>query len=54
MLAAEKNAVDVAKLLIASGADVNAKNRNGRTALMWAVEKKNSDLVEALKAAGAR
>ena len=41
------------KSLIAAGADVNAKNNNGETALMWASYKGHAEVVEALLAARA-
>jgi len=42
------------KLLLAKGADVNAKNNKGETALSIAREKSFSDIVKLLKGAGAR
>ena len=58
MWAAEKNATDAAKLPIDAGADVNAKDYNGKTALIFAEERnaKENDsdgMIQLLKAAGA-
>src|SRR5687768_2359500 len=36
MLAAVKGDVDQVRSLLAQGADINAKDKNGMTALMWA------------------
>ncbi|MBO5997637.1 MAG: hypothetical protein J6P93_03845 [Alphaproteobacteria bacterium] len=44
----------VAKELIASGADVNAEDNHGNTALRWAKAKGNDGVVTVLIAAGAR
>jgi ankyrin repeat protein/tRNA A-37 threonylcarbamoyl transferase component Bud32 len=44
---------DVVKLLLDKGADVNAKDREGRTALMWAASSGNVDIVKILLDAGA-
>ena len=55
MSAARGNAVDAAKLLIASGANINAKDKNGKTALTYAVERGSEDVVDVLlNAVGAR
>lgn len=43
----------IVRLLIAAGADVNARDARGRTALMWASYMGYRDLVEVLLAAGA-
>lgn len=40
--------------LIAAGAEVNAKDRNGETALDWAMKYGNPEVIAALQAAGAR
>ena len=44
---------EIGDLLIASKAEVNAKNRWGGTALQWATDAKNLRMVKALIAAGA-
>ena len=44
---------DSIKALIASGADVNARSKVGRTSLMWAADKGDADSIEALIASGA-
>ena len=44
---------EIAELLIAEGADVNAKDDNGRTPLMDAARKGNKEIVELLIAEGA-
>ena len=43
----------IAQLLLASGADVNATNRQGRTALMYAADRDAPDMVRLLLEAGA-
>lgn len=43
----------IVRVLIAAGADVNARDARGRTALMWASYMGYRDLVEVLLAAGA-
>ncbi|RMD79282.1 MAG: ankyrin repeat domain-containing protein, partial [Lentisphaerae bacterium] len=45
--------VDVVKILLEHGADVNAKCKKGKTALMFASEKGYQEIVELLKDAGA-
>jgi len=47
------DAYDSIKALIASGADVNARSKVGRTALMWAADKGDADSIKALIASGA-
>ena len=45
---------EIAKILIENGADVNAKNNIGETALMWASEREYAEIVKLLKNAGAK
>ncbi|HAG85583.1 MAG TPA: ankyrin repeat domain-containing protein, partial [Cyanobacteria bacterium UBA12227] len=51
--AVQNNNNEIAKLLIAKGADVNA-NKNGYTPLDWAVKNNNEEMVELLKSHGAK
>jgi len=44
----------VARLLIASGADVNAIDNQGRTPLWWAKHKGHKEIVELLRKHGAK
>ena len=44
----------VAKVLIAHGADVNAKDNEAMTALKWATANQQANVVELLKEAGAK
>jgi ankyrin repeat protein len=54
MAAADRGSLDVVKLLLARGADVNAKEaRGGQSALMWAVAENHPDIVRALVEGGA-
>ena len=46
--------IDIAKALIEAGAAINAKNKNGKTPLYYAVDFGNSDTAELLRAAGAK
>jgi ankyrin repeat protein len=41
------------KTLLTEGADVDAKDNEGKTAAMWAAEDENEDITELLKQAGA-
>ena len=45
--------LEIVELLLAAGADVNAKDVYGNTALIWASNKGNLDIVELLLASGA-
>jgi ankyrin repeat protein len=47
------NDIDEVKRLLEAGADVNAPDEDGDTALMWAVFKGHKDVVKVLYAAGA-
>jgi hypothetical protein len=44
----------VVKALLASGADVNLRSRNGYTALTWAQARNNSEVIRLLRRAGGR
>ena len=45
--------LDTVILLLGSGADVNARSKDGKTALTLAKEKDNTEIVELLLEAGA-
>jgi len=45
---------ETAKILIAAGADVNARDEDGKTALSTAKENVHDDHIKLLKAAGAK
>ena len=45
--------IDVMRILIDKGADVNAKNKNGATALILAADKGNAEIVSFLIDKGA-
>jgi hypothetical protein len=53
MAAAMRRFLQTARLLIAAGADLNATDSAGRTALIWAVKHGDGKIVEALVSAGA-
>ena len=54
MAAARTGSVEAVKALLASGANVNAKETSrGQTALMWAVAQRHPDVVRALIENGA-
>jgi uncharacterized protein len=42
------------RVLLENGADVNAKDRDGMTALNWALKSGHSRIIELLKAHGAK
>lgn len=52
MKAAEHGEAETVKLLIAAGADVNAKTDDGRTALWFAGVMGRNDIYDILKTAG--
>lgn len=52
--AGAKNAAAIVKMLIAEGADVNARSKNGNTALKWAQARKYTAVARLLEKAGAR
>ena len=54
MMAANRGAIDVVRMLIAAGADVNAKAKDGWTPLEAATMIGDEEIVELLKRAGAR
>lgn len=49
MLAAREGHPDIVRILVDKGADINIKDKNGRTALMWAIENGHSDVVQVFK-----
>ena len=54
MMAAGLGRTETVKALIELGADVNAKHKNGATALMAAAGQGHTEIVDILKQAGAR
>jgi ankyrin repeat protein len=54
MVGSGKGYADVVRLLLAAGAEVNTANKNGETALAYAFEFGHTEVVQLLKAAGAR
>ena len=54
MEAAGSGRTDIVQLLLAKGADVNAKNNYGETALFWAKKMGHKEIVRILKEAGAK
>jgi ankyrin repeat protein len=53
-LAIQGDRVEMVRMLIAKGAQVNAKDVQGRTPLVMAAPRQNKEIIELLKAAGAR
>lgn len=47
--AAQMNQVDMVRLLLDRGADVNARDAMGRSALDWARENSNADIVQLIQ-----
>jgi ankyrin repeat protein len=53
-LACDQPKLDNIRALIAAGADVNAKDRNGESVLDWALKTRNPEVLAILKQAGAQ
>jgi ankyrin repeat protein len=49
MLAARNGHVDVVKRLLAAGADTERRNEDGRTAVIWALEKRQTEAAELIE-----
>jgi ankyrin repeat protein len=49
-----KTSPDLVKALIAAGANVNLRSRNGYTALTWALARNNNDVSRLLRHSGGR
>ena len=54
MRAADNGNMSIAKMLVAKGADVNLKTPEGKTALTFATDMKNDEMVKFLKDSGAK
>jgi ankyrin repeat protein len=54
MVAAENSGPEIARTLIAAGADVGLRNRFNETALFLARKEQHTDVVAVLKRAGAK
>jgi ankyrin repeat protein len=54
MIAVRVGSIQTVQVLLAKGADVNAKDSEGKTALMLATERDNAKLIELLRQAGAQ
>jgi ankyrin repeat protein len=54
MWAAARGHAEVVQVLLETGADVNVKDKNGKTALMRAVIKGHKEIAEILKKSGAK
>jgi ankyrin repeat protein len=54
MYASSRGETEIAKLLIAKGADVNIRSDKGETALSLAVSHYNEGIVQLLRKAGAK
>jgi ankyrin repeat protein len=52
--AAKMNHLDMVRLLLDHGADITAKDVTGRTALDWANENSNSDMVRLIQSSFAK
>ncbi len=54
MIASNTTSVSILEMLLEAGADVNAKDKDGHTALDMAQKAGNTKIVELLKQAGAK
>ena len=54
MVAADEGHTAIVQALIAAGADVNARDNEGETALDKALDERRRSTIDALRAAGAR
>jgi hypothetical protein len=54
MAAVRAGSIESVKLLLAAGADVNARDKAGRTARTWAARSRRPDVMDALRARGAQ
>ena len=54
MYAVAYNNTEMVQVLLAYGADVNAQNNKGYTALMWVKKQGHKEIVRILKEAGAK
>jgi len=54
MAASEWGHIETVQALLAQGADVNAKNQDGHTALTYATEERLEDIIRLLKKSGAK
>ncbi|MBI3652859.1 MAG: ankyrin repeat domain-containing protein [Acidobacteria bacterium] len=54
MLAVTIGVPGIVKLLIDAGANLNLRDQHGKTALQWAMESDNNNMIELLKKAGAK
>lgn len=53
MYACQKGNFEIALMLISAGADINAKDENGKTVLNYAAEGGNTEIMKLLLAQGA-
>jgi len=54
MMASAQGHIDVVRLLLDNRAQINIRNNNNRTALYWANQSANTEVLELLKASGAK
>jgi ankyrin repeat protein len=54
MLASEYGNIEIVKLLLEAGVDVNTKTKKGETALIYALNNGYTEIVNLLKKAGAK